>query len=155
MNNDSFSQDANSQFALSYELLRLLQWLSKHDVGKLKKMISRAMAQGLHEEIQQVDTLSDSTLLEDMQHSMIDFFELLDNLLADAISEHVEQKAREKNLLPTIDQIDSSMCDNETVRFSVEKTTKKLDHYPNTNPKEQLLKELLKKWKPTNKNCMN
>jgi len=57
--------------------------------------------------------------------------------------------------LPTIDQIDGNLCDTETVRSSVEKTTKKLDHYPNINAKEQLYKELLKKWKPFNKHSIN
>lgn len=155
MNNDSFSHDTNSQFALSYELLHLLQWLGRHDADKLKKLIAKAIAQGLHDEIQRFDKVSNPDLLQDMHNSMIDFFELLDELLFDAINQHLEQKAREKNLLPTIDQIDGSMFDNETVRSSVEKTTKKLDHYPNTNAKEQLYKELLKKWKPFNKNNIN
>lgn len=155
MNNDSFSHDSNSQFALSYELLNLLKWLGNNDADKLKKIIAKAIAHGLHDEIQKVNTLSDPSLLEEMHHGIIDFFELLDTLLFDAINEHVQQKAREKNLLPTIDHIDSSLLDHETVRCSVEKTTKKLDMHPNINPQEQLFKELLKKWKPLNKQSMN
>lgn len=153
--NNSFSHDSSSQFALSYELLHLLQWLTRNDADKLKKIIAKAIAQGLHEEIQKVDNMSDSNLLQDMQHSMIDFFELLDELLLDAMAERTEKKAREKNLLPTIDLIDSTFCDDETVRSSIEKTTKKLDHHPNINAQEQLFKELLKKWKPVGKNNMN
>jgi hypothetical protein len=155
MNNDSFSHDTNTQFALSYELLHLLQWLGRHDADKLKKLIAKAIAQGLHDEIQRFDAISHSHQLQDMHHNMIDFFELLDELLFDAINQHLEQKARERNLLPTIDQIDGNLCDTETVRSSVEKTTKKLDHYPNINAKEQLYKELLKKWKPFNKHSIN
>ena len=155
MNNDSFSHDTTSQFALSYELLHLLQWLGKHDAHRLKKLITKAIANGLHDEMQRFDALSNQQNVQDMHNNMIDFFELLDELLFDAINEHVEKKARQKNLLPTIDHIDTSMCDNETVRFSIEKATKKLDHYPNTNAKEQLYKELLKKWKPIDQNSMN
>jgi hypothetical protein len=132
-----------------------LQWLTRNDADKLKKIIAKAIAQGLHEEIQKTDNLSDSNLLQDMHHSMIDFFELLDELLFDAMAERTEKKAREKNLLPTIDLIDSTFCDNETVRSSIEKTTKKLDHHPTMNAQEQLFKELLKKWKPVGKNNMN
>lgn len=153
--NNSFSHDSSSQFALSYELLHLLQWLTRNDADKLKKIIAKAIAQGLHEEIQKTDNMSDSSLLQDMHHSMIDFFELLDELLFDAMAERTEKKAREKNLLPTIDLIDSTFCDNETVRSSIEKTTKKLDHHPTINAQEQLFKELLKKWKPVGKNNMN
>jgi len=155
MNNDSFSHDSNSQFALSYELLNLLQWLGNNDVDKLKKIITKAVAHGLHDEIQKMNTLSDPNLLEDMHHGIIDFFGLLDTLLFEAINDHVKQKAREKNLLPAIDHFDSSLLDDETVRFSVETTTKKLDLHPHINPKELLFKEVLKKWKPLNKQSMN
>lgn len=155
MNNNSFSHDSNSQLALSYELLNLLKWLGNNETDKLKKIISKAVTQGLHNEIQKINRLSDPNLLEDMHHSIIDFFELLDTLLSDAINDHVQQKAREKNLLPAIDHFDSSLLDTETVRSSVEKTTQKLDLHPNINPKELLFQELLKKWKPLNKQSMN
>src|SRR5579872_5108007 len=102
MNNNSFSHDSNSQFALSYELLNLLKWLECHEADKLKKLITKAISHGLHDEMQKIHTL-DSNVLEDMQHSIIDFFELLDTLLMDAINDHVQQKAREKNLMPTIE----------------------------------------------------
>jgi len=155
MNNNSLSHDQNSQFALSYELLHLLKWLAQHDTDKLKKIISKAVAHGLHDTIQKTTSLSDPNVLEDMHHGIIDFFEILDVLLGDAINDHVEQKAREKNLMPTIDHFDSSLLDHETLRCSVEKTTKKLDLNPHMNPKEQLCKEFLKKWKPLNKQSMN
>lgn len=155
MNNDSFSHDSNAQFALSYELLHLLKWLGQHDIDKLKKIITKAVAHGLHDTIQKTTTLSDPHILEEMHHGIIDFFEILNTLLSDAINDHVEQKARHKNLLPTIDHFDSSLLDYETVRSSVEKTTQKLDHNPHMNPKDQLCKELLKQWRPLNKQSMN
>jgi hypothetical protein len=151
MNNDSFSHDNNAQFALSYELLHLLKWLEQHDTDKLKKMISKAVAQGLHDEIQKTNSMTNHNILEEMHHGIINFFELLEIMLADAINEHVDKKAREKNLLPTLDHFDTSLLDHETVRSSIENTTKKLDTHPHINAKEQLCKELLKKWKPLNK----
>jgi hypothetical protein len=151
MNDDSFSRDNNSQFALSYELLHLLRWLGQHDTDKLKKIISKAVAHGLHDSIQKATTISDPNILEEMHHGIVDFFELLEMLLSDAINVHMEQKAREKNLLPTIDHFDSSLLDNETLRSSIENTTKKLDHNPHMNAKEQLCKEFLKQWKPITK----
>jgi hypothetical protein len=151
MNNDSFSHDNNSQFALSYELLHLLRWLGQHDTDKLKKIISKAVTHGLHDTIQKTTSVSDPNILEEMHHGIVDFFELLETLLSDAINTHIEQKAREKNLLPTIDHFDSSLLDNETLRSSIENTTKKLDHNPHMNAKEQLCKEFLKQWKPITK----
>ena len=154
MNNDPFSNN-NAQFVFSYELLCLLQWLTEHDADKLKKIIAKAVASGLHKEIQKIDNTAELSLTEDMHHSIIDFFELFEELLLDAINDHVAQKAREKNLMPAIDQIDSTVCDDATVRFSVEKATKKIELNPNVNAKEQLFKELLKRWKPHDKNLMN
>jgi hypothetical protein len=151
MNNNSFSHDNNSQFALSYELLHLLQWLGHHDIDKLKKLIAKAVANGLHDEIQRANSTVNHNILEDMQHGIINFFELLEVVLADVINEHVEKKAREKNLLPTLDHFDASLFDLDTVRSSLENTTKKLDSHPHINAKELLCKELLKNWKPLNK----
>ena len=155
MKNDAFPHDSNTQFALSYELLHLLKWLGQHDVEKLRKMIAKAVSHGLHDQIQRTQSAISQNGLEDMHHSIIDFFDVLDTLLSDAIGNHVEVKARQKNLLPTIDQFDSSLLDHDTVRSSVEKTTKKLDSHPHMNPKEQLCKELLKKWKPLNKQSVH
>lgn len=151
MNKDSFSHENNTQFALSYELLHLLKWLGEHDIEKLKKIISKAVAHGLHDNIQKTTSLSDARILEEMHHGIIDFFELLETLLNDAINVHLEKKAREKNLMPTIDHFDASLLDDATLRSSIENTTKKLDLNPQINPKEQLCKELLKQWKPLDK----
>lgn len=148
MNNNPFPHDSNAQFALSYELLHLLKWLSQHDTDKLKKIISKAIAHGLHDEIQKTSYFTNPDVLEEMHHSIVDFFEVLDSMLNTAINEHVKQKAKQKNLLPTIDHFDISLLDNETVRHSVATTTKELELHPHINPKEQLCKELLKQWKP-------
>ena len=155
MNDNSFSHDTTSQFALSYELLQLLSWMGKHNTDKLKKIIAKALAQGLHDEIRTIENFTDNHELQEMHHSMIDFFELLDELLADAIADHVEQKARTNNLLPAIDSIDSTICDSDIVRSSVEKATKRIESQPNSNAQEQLFKELLKQWKPLDQNSMN
>lgn len=151
MNNDSFSHDGNAQFALSYELLHLLRWLEQHDIERLKKIVSRAVAHGLHDEIQRTSAHINQNVLEDMHHGIVDFFELMDTLLNDAINQHLEKKAREKNLLPTLDHFDTSLFDHDAVRTSIENTTKQLDAHPHINAKELLCKELLKKWDPLDK----
>ena len=49
MNNNEVSND--NQFVLSYELLALLRWLAEYDVEKLKKLISKAVASGLKDQV--------------------------------------------------------------------------------------------------------
>lgn len=155
MNDNSFSRDNSTQLALSYELLHLLKWLEQHEVEKLQKIIFKAVSRGLHDEIQKTSAHINHAILEEMHHGIIDFFELMDNLLTDAISTHLEKKAREKKLLPTLDHVDASLLDHETVRTTIENTTKQLDAHPHINAKEQLCKELLKQWKPLNTDYMN
>jgi|EndMetStandDraft_5_1072996.scaffolds.fasta_scaffold97251_1 hypothetical protein len=155
MNNNPFNNDSNTQFVLSYEILCLLRWLVEHDAEKLKKIIAKAVASGLIDEIHQAREAQSEEHMEDIQYSILEFFSLLDVLISQSINEQTVQRAMEKNLMPAIDQIDSNICDDETVRSSVEKATSKAGHNPKENPKELLFKELLKRWKPHDKNVLN
>ena len=160
MNMDSFNPNNNNtqQFVISYELLCLLRWLLENDTPKLKKMVSKALASGLTEDIKQFEQLgdvnADPVMIEEIQHSIIEFFSMLETLLIESIKEQAVQKAVEKNLMPTIDHIDSTICDDATVRSSVEKATARSEMHPKENAQDLLFKELLKRWKPS-KNMMN
>ena len=156
MNDDSlYSPGADGQFVLSYELISLLTWLMEHDAHKLKALVTKALASGLKDRIQKEDTLGDTATLEDIQENLIDFFGMMEALLLESLNELAIQKALERDLMPSIDQIDSTVCDDATVRFSVEKATSVLDKNPQENPKDLLFKELLKRWKPRKKNMLN
>jgi hypothetical protein len=152
-NENTFSHD--TQFTLSYELLCLLRWLATHDQDRLKKIIARALDTGLHEELKKnTANTRDIGSDQDVQNSIVDFLGLLEVTLFDAMNEHTVKRALQKNLMPAIDQIDTSICDNATVRFSVEKALSTTQSGQET-PKELLLKELLKRWKPNKKTILN
>ncbi|MGB8367476.1 MAG: hypothetical protein WCD44_03915 [Candidatus Babeliales bacterium] len=153
MSNAKLSNENNTQLTISYELLYFLQWLIEYDNSKLKQIIKNALDEGLREEMQKIEKTNEP--LDEMYHTIIDFFEIMEDLLAESIKEHVAKKAKEKKLMPTIDQIDSTICDDATMRFSIEQATTKLEDDPDINPQEQLFKELLRSWKPHNKNIMN
>jgi len=148
---NSLTETNSTQVLLSYELLCLLQWLATHQTDKLKKMISKALINVLDNELQKKDTISQFGLAEDVQEGIVDFFTILESLLLEASEEHSVKKALENNLMPAIGQIDSSVCDDATVRSSIEGATSQINT-TDENPKELLFKELLKRWKPTNKN---
>jgi len=151
MEMNSQAETNSTQVLLSYELLCLLQWLATHKTDKIKKMISKALVDGLDHELQKKDTISQFNLTDDVQDGIVEFFTMLESLLLEASEEHAVNKALENNLMPAIGQIDSSLCDDAIVRSSIEGATSQMQK-TDENPKELLLKELLKRWKPTNKN---
>lgn len=155
MIHDSFNADNPNQFVISYELLALLRWLAEHDGEKLKKIVAKAMNSGLQEEIQAMKNLADAQLSEDIQQSIVEFFGLLETLLFETSHEQTLQTAAEKKLMPAIDHIDAAVCDNATLRFSIEKAAVKSTKNPDENPQEILFKEILKNWKPQNKKILH
>lgn len=158
MNNDSFNNHNPNQFVISYELLCLLRWLLEHDVERIKKLVAKALASGLRDDIRQFEQLgdvsADPAIIEEVQYSIIEFFSMLEMLLLEVMREQAVQRATEKNLMTTVDHIDSTLCDDATVRSSVEKATAKSEMHPKENAQDLLFKELLKRWKPT-KSMMN
>lgn len=155
MNDSREITEKGTQFVLSYELLALLRWLVEHDADRLRKIIGKAVASGLQEELHKIEHRDEQSLNEEVQHSITDFLGLLESLLLEVVSEHVKHRARHQNLMPALDQIDSTICDDTTVRCSLEKATAKIDHNPDADPKDLLFEELLKRWKPTNKHVKN
>lgn len=147
INNDGFSKESNGQFVLSYELLCLFRWLVEYHADDLKPIIAKALTNGLKDELDMMDKAEQLPAIEDVQFSIVDFFSLLENLLLDGIDESVEQQAQQQDLMPAIDKIDTTVCDNETVRFSLERVTSLLKDNPSTNMKRALFEEILKRWK--------
>lgn len=154
-NHDQFNSDGNGQFVLSYELLYLLQWLIDNESETLKKMINRAIKQGFKEQRMQSNDIVEVQISDNIQQSIVDFLGLLDTLLMESTNENSVQKVLQSNQIPALNHIDSSVCDNETVQGSLDKTTSKLKGHPEQNAQEILLKELLKRWKPQKKNVAN
>ena len=163
MNKDQFSQSGNTsgdntQFVISYELLCLLRWLVDHDYDKFKKMITKALASGLKEEINRIDHRSNKVSdaqAHDIQNSIIEFFTLLETALVESLNDYAVQKVLEKKLMPAIEHIDTTVCDNATVRSSIEHASTKIEHSSAAHAQEVLFKELLKRWKPSKKHIFN
>jgi hypothetical protein len=151
MINNNFEHEAH--FTLSYQLLCLFRWLIEHDEERLKKLINKALSDGLFNDIRKKQP--NTELSPDAQNSILDFFATIETMLAESINERIEQQAREKNLLPSIDHIDTSICTQDLVRSSLDKIASKMDINSKESPQEMLFRELLKRWKPINKNMLN
>ncbi len=159
MNNDNFLQEG-TQFVLSYELLCLLRWLIDHHPHQLQQLITKALSAGLYSQIQNQihNPMSEQTIAQDnelVQQSIIDFCAHLEVMLHEQITVLLKQKAREQDLLTTVEHIDGEACDQDTVRESIEKVTAHHKKKTDNNSKELLYKEILKRWKPHDKKIIN
>jgi hypothetical protein len=157
MNHDSFNSNNSNQFTISYELLSLLRWLIEHDADKLKKIVQKAVASGLKKDIKRLEggDAAQAELIEEVQHSIIEFFSLMESLLLIVLSEDATQKASEQKLIPALDHIDTTTYDTATLRSSVAQATHVVENNPKENAQDILFKEMIKRWKPNKKQIMH
>jgi hypothetical protein len=151
MNNQDISMKPENQVLISYELLALIEWLAENEPEAIRKIINRALNNGFDEKIKNMD-LNGVTDLNDISYLL----STLEGLIFEAINEHSLNKILQKKLLPSMDKIDSTVCDEALVKFSAEKASSKINKSKDKDdPQDLLFKEILKHWKPTNKKTYN
>lgn len=153
MTQGPFDND-NNQFVVSYELLQLFRWLLENEQDTLKKLIARSLQNGLNERLCSSQSC-EPEIQEDLQQSIVDFFAVFDTLLYDAVNESEVKRVLQRNMIPAIDHIDSTMCDNSVLALSIAKATSTCENNPSEDPKDILCKELLKRWKPAKRIVTN
>ena len=148
----------DGQFIISYELLILLAWLCDNEIEGLQNLINKALASGLKDKLSLGMNVSE-TEAEVLQQTIVDFFSTLEHMLVESNQEAEIKNIMHRNMFPAIDHIDSTVCDKDTVALSVAKAVsaheRKSPRSSNKSPKEVLMKELLKRWKPTKKTYAN
>jgi len=145
--------DTEDQLVISYELLCLLRWLAENEGTRLKRIINKSLTSGLTKQIQYGQ--SDVFDSDEAQQSIIDFFYMLEHMMLDSLNEQAVKHVLEKNLIPALDHIDSTVCDDAMIRFSVERASSPNTDNSHENPQELFFKEILKRWKPNKKNTFN
>lgn len=144
--------DNNNQFVVSYELLQLLQWLIDYEQEPLKKLITRSLHNGLQNHLNNpMLNPKNQQSIEELQLNVVDFFALLEVMMHEIVNEDEVTNILQRTMLPAIDHIDSSMCDNNTMAVSIAKARTAVENKTGENPKDVLCKELLKRWKPSKK----
>jgi len=144
MNHDNF--EYNNQFVISYELLELFKWLLDNEQEGVKKLVDKALRNGLNNQLNTHYRKNPSQ--EELQSDIIDFFMLLETILYEGINEDEIRKITQRNLLPAIDQIDSKVYDNSTLAATIARATMTAENHPERDAKDILCRELLKRWKP-------
>lgn len=150
--NDPFDTPPE-QLTLSYELLYLLQWLIENEQETLKVFIQEAVRRQQAAERQKENVYYAHD--DELQQNIVDFFSVLDALLYEAVEEESVYKALQKNLMPSLNQIDSTACDTGTIQSSVDEASAHLDEHPEHNAKDVLYKTLLTQWEPDEKTLAN
>lgn len=135
-------------FMISYELLRLIRWLIEHDQEGLKRLVEKAFDHGLAQEITELQYFGETHTVDELQGHVVEFFALLETLLAETAQEDIAQEALERSRIPAITQVDTHECDSGIMAASIAKATAALDANGYENGKEIFCRELLKRWKP-------
>lgn len=140
--------DNETQCELSYELLYLLKWLVEYEGPTLKKLVQRAVAQGLTLHRTDNDSALTATLDAQAQYSIVELLDMLDEFLQQAVEEDNMRQAHVQNLIPAICKVDTTLYGSNAMKDSIDKATMQIRQHPEKNARELLMKELLKNWKP-------
>lgn len=146
MENNTFDT-FNDQFVVSHELVQLMQWIVKHNPEGLKKLIQTTLSREKTSRLKAKGTYKDLYTEDDLQNSLLDFFGLMELILYETENHQQEESFLQKNMLPSMSRVDTSICDQSTVQSCAAIATKELDK----NPQAVFLEELLKRWKPAKK----
>ncbi len=151
--NDPFDTSPE-QLAISYELLRMLHWLIEHEQEALKELIEQA---AFNKRLSQAHQTHGAPSISDqeLQHSVVDFFGLMDTLLIELAHDRSMSSAAQQNLMPSLQQIDSAACDDMTILMSLDQATAQLNAHPEQDAKKVLYEELLRQWEPDEKTLAN
>ena len=101
-------ENESTHMNVSYELLMLLQWLLEHEQETMKKIVSKALAHGLQEQIDQHMTQRErQQAAAELQGGIIDFFLMLEASLHRTMNEDHTKEVIQRNLLPALKQMDA------------------------------------------------
>lgn len=139
-------------FAVSADLIRLLQWMLEHEQEGLKRLVKKALDRGFtptsmeqHQAALAEQTEEDDEGLKD---TITQFFMLLETLLQETNTDHVAVKQLQRCLVPAATHVDMSQYDEIALARSLEKATTAWESNSKETTKAVLCRELLKQWHP-------
>lgn len=145
MSKENFGQ--GEQFVISHELLYLLHWLLKYEEVELSKLVNRSFLKGIDEKAQSSGAISEIQMTDDMQNSIVDFFNFMEQEISD-IADQESTKVMNKDVIKTLDRLDPKLLDLSTIKTTISKRATKINSNKDKAPKNNFLKELLRQWKP-------
>ena len=150
-NNESFFE--GSHLVVSQELLHFLRWIILTEPEALQILIQQACEAGIIDQAIAYSAVNPS-LNDELRQGVIDFFDLLEIKIQEAHLDH-ENPVHNLALRPAVSNIDSSLCDHNTVSLSLAQASSQQQVTTVQHAREALYKELLKNWKPRNKKLLH
>lgn len=169
----------SAQISLSFELISLLNWLLRHEKTMLNSMLRQALEHGFAEELEKIDAASIATAeSEELYNTVLDFLDYLEqSLIKNLESIHVDNKTKDA-IMPTLQKLEADSLDHKTLWLSMQQTKARMLKAKQLIPQQQpkvpkaegtgttktnhtehankiLFEQLLKNWKPNNKDVMN
>ena len=168
----------NSQIALSFELVSLINWIVRNEKSLLNNLVKHAIEHGFGEELSKINVSAPQPLNDQMVHSLLDFLEFLEeSMLKNFETINVDHKTKDA-ILPTLQKLESTSLDFKTIWTSLQQTKARINKHHTksslmksstdseaallvnqenneTNVTTILFEQLLKNWKPNNKETLN
>lgn len=162
-----------TQISLSIELVCLLNWLLKNEKNLLHSLVKQAVERGLLSDLQQIDVSEQLQSPEFLYTTLTDFLDLLEQALIKNLETiNVDTTTRDA-ILPALQKIETDSLDFKTVWLSMQQTKARINKKQRKSsidgkkiletttsatlqdPMNILFEELLKNWKPNNKETLN
>ena len=132
------NSNGNDQFIISKELINLMQNIIDLYSESFKEVIAQAQ--------KNTNPQNSEFDLQDAQDTILEFLNLMEMLSYEIKHENIVTQHLQLQLMPSINHIDQTTCDEDTVISSIEDATDQMEKNPKANPQELLYKELLKRW---------
>ncbi len=166
-----------TQISLSLELVCLVGWLLKHEKTLLNNIVKQAIEHGFVDELATIESDESQQTTDHLYNTIVDFLEFLEqSLLKNLESVHLDQKVKD-SILPMLQKLEAGSMDFKTVWLSMQqtktrinkaqkaiRTTKPIQAIPRDvvvaderekDPMDVLFEQLIKNWKPSNKETVN
>ena len=162
-----------TQISLSLELISLINWMLKKEKTLLNSLVKHAIEHGFIEELAKAESTEQQYQPEEIHNTLVEFLDFLEHTLIKNLETiQVDEKTKDA-ILPALQKIETDSLDFKTAWMSMQHTKARVGRkrYPKArtetleatttptpmvqNPMEILFEELLKNWKPNNKETVN
>ena len=162
----------SSPVSLSFELICLLNWLVRREKALLNTLVKRAVENGFVGELEIGSEVDSMESPEQLYTAVLDFLEFLEQALIRNLETIQVDGNTKDRILPALQKIEPGNLDLRTVWLSMQQTKTRLkkelkmptqtsqrisedEKIVIQGPEKILFEQLLKNWKPTNKETLN